>query len=180
MELYQSYIHKSRYARYRDDLGRREHWDETVKRYVDNVIAPKVDEKTAKAVYDAIYNLEVMPSMRSMMTAGEALNRDNVAGYNCSYVPINHIRAFDEVMYILLCGTGVGFSVERQDISKLPTVSEEMNESETTIKVADSKIGWASSYRELVSLLYAGKVPKWDTSAVRVAGTRLKIGRAHV
>lgn len=180
MELYQSYIHKSRYARYRDDLGRREHWDETVKRYVDNVIRPKVDEKTANEVYDAIYNLEVMPSMRSLMTAGEALNRDNVAGYNCSYVPINHIRAFDEVMYILLCGTGVGFSVERQDIQKLPTVSEEMNESETTIKVADSKIGWASAYRELISLLYAGKVPKWDTSAVRAAGARLKTfgGRA--
>lgn len=180
MELYQSYIHKSRYARYRDDLGRRENWDETVQRYVDNVITPKVDSKTAEEVRNAIYNLEVMPSMRSLMTAGDALNRDNVAGYNCSYVPINHIRAFDEVMYILLCGTGVGFSVERQEIGKLPSVSEEMNESETTIKVADSKIGWASAYRELISLLYAGKVPKWDTSAVRAAGTRLKTfgGRA--
>ena len=180
MELYQSYIHKSRYARYRDDLGRREHWDETVQRYVDNVVAPKVDKKTAEEVRNAIYNLEVMPSMRSMMTAGEALNRDNVAGYNCSFTPINHIRCFDEVMYILLCGTGVGFSVERQDIAKLPTVSEEMNESETTIKVSDSKVGWASAYRELISLLYAGKIPKWDTSAVRPAGTRLKTfgGRA--
>jgi ribonucleoside-diphosphate reductase alpha chain len=115
-----------------------------------------------------------------MMVAGEALQRDNVAAYNCSYVPINHIRAFDEVMYILLCGTGVGFSVERGEINKLPTVSEEMHESETTIKVGDSKTGWATAYRELISLLYAGKIPKWDTSKVRPSGARLKTfgGRA--
>ena len=184
MDLYKEFIHKSRYARYRDDLGRREHWSETVDRYITNVVEPVLGDTTNKEVIDnirkAIHDLDVMPSMRSLMTAGEALRRDNVAGYNCSYIPINHIRAFDEVMYILMCGTGVGFTVERQDIQKLPTVSEELRATDTTIKVADSKTGWAGAYKELISLLYSGQVPKWDVSAVRPSGARLKTfgGRA--
>lgn len=180
MDLYEEVIFKSRYARYRDDLGRRENWNETVARYVDNVIKPKCDEETAFDIYDAIYNMEIMPSMRMLMTAGEALDRDHVAGYNCSYLPIDSLRAFDEAMYILLCGTGVGFSVESKYVSQLPVVSEEFHETNTTIEVGDSKIGWASALRELVSLLYAGKIPRWNTSKVRPAGARLKTfgGRA--
>jgi ribonucleoside-diphosphate reductase alpha chain len=129
---------------------------------------------------NAIESLEVMPSMRCLMTAGPALERDNVAGFNCSYLPIDHPRAFDELMYILLCGTGVGFSVERQYVSKLPDVSEEFHDTDTTIAVPDSKVGWAKSFRQLVSLLYAGEVPKWDTSKVRASGEPLKTfgGRA--
>ena len=136
MDLYKEFIHKSRYARYRDDLGRREHWSETVDRYITNVVEPVLGDANKEVIDNirkAIFNLEVMPSMRSLMTAGEALRRDNVAGYNCSYIPINHIRAFDEVMYILMCGTGVGFTVERQDIQKLPTVSEELRATDTKI-----------------------------------------------
>jgi ribonucleoside-triphosphate reductase (thioredoxin) len=131
-------------------------------------------------VYNAIFNLEVMPSMRALMTAGKALDRDNVAGFNCSYLPIDHPRAFDEMMYILMCGTGVGFSVERQYVSKLPLVSEDFHATETTITVIDSKIGWAKAYRELVSLLYSGQLPSWDVSKVRPAGATLKTfgGRA--
>ena len=162
---------------------RREHWSETVDRYISNVVEPVLGDANKEVIDNirkAIFNLEVMPSMRSLMTAGEALRRDNVAGYNCSYIPINHIRAFDEVMYILMCGTGVGFTVERQDIQKLPTVSEELRATDTTIKVADSKTGWAGAYKELISLLYSGQVPKWDVSAVRPSGARLKTfgGRA--
>ena len=157
---YQKYIHASRYARYLPQEKRRETWEETVTRYMD-YWAGKFDIKEDyQTLWDAIYNLEVMPSMRAMATAGEALDRDNVAGFNCSYLAINRQRAFDELMYILLCGTGVGFSVERQYISKLPEISEEMHETDTTIVVADSKIGWASAFRELISLLYAGKVPQ--------------------
>lgn len=181
MDIYNEVIFKSRYARYRDDLGRRENWQETVDRYITNVVEPVIkDEKMIEEVRSAISNMDVMPSMRAMMTAGEALTRDNVAGYNCSYIPIDHPRAFDEVMYILLCGTGVGFSVERQEIAKLSAVSEEIHETDTVIKVGDSKIGWASAYRELISLLYAGKIPKWDVSKVRPSGSRLKTfgGRA--
>jgi len=176
MEIYNQVIFKSRYARYRDDLGRREEWQETVDRYVDSVIAPVITDKaTVEELRTAISNLDVVPSMRALMTAGKALDRDNVAGYNCSYLPIDHPRAFDEVMYILMCGTGVGFSVERQEIAKLPVVAEEMHDTDSIISVGDSKIGWASAYRELISLLYAGKIPKWDLSKVRPAGERLKV-----
>ena len=176
MELYNQVIFKSRYARYKDELGRREDWQETVDRYVDSVVAPVISDKaTVEELRTAISNLDVVPSMRALMTAGKALDRDNVAGYNCSYLPIDHPRAFDEVMYILMCGTGVGFSVERQEIAKLPAVAEEMHDTDSVISVADSKIGWASAYRELISLLYAGKIPKWDLSKVRPAGERLKV-----
>jgi len=141
------------------------------------------DEATLETTYkceEAILNLEVMPSMRCLMTAGPALERDNVAGYNCSYVAVDNIRVFDEIMYILLCGTGVGFSVERQFINQLPEVPNELQETSTVIRVRDSKIGWASAYKELIALLYSGCVPKWDTSKVRPAGARLKTfgGRA--
>jgi ribonucleoside-triphosphate reductase (thioredoxin) len=177
---YQLYIHQSRYARYRDDLGRRETWDETVKRYCDFLDLQHGKDFPYQDVYDGIYEMHVMPSMRALMTAGEALERDNVAGYNCSYLPIDHPRAFDECMYILLCGTGVGFSVERQFIQSLPEVPESIHKSDTKIVVADSKIGWASAFRELISLLYAGKYPSWDLSRIRPAGARLKVfgGRA--
>ena len=180
MNQYQQYIHLSRYARYRDDLGRRETWDETVARYCDFWKEKYGDLFPYTAVYDAINSLNVMPSMRALMCAGPALERDNIAGYNCSYVPVSNVRDFDEIMYILLCGTGVGFSVERQYINQLPEVPDELFETDSTIIVADSKIGWASAFRELVSLLYAGKVPRWDVSKVRPAGSRLKTfgGRA--
>ena len=179
---YQQYIHLSRYARWNDKLGRRETWVETVDRYI-NYFAdkfPSIRGKLKGEVRDAILNLEVMPSMRCLMTAGEPLDRDNVAGYNCSYLAINRQRAFDEMLYILMCGTGVGFSVERQYVCHLPTVPEKLYESDTTIVVADSKIGWARSLRELISLLYSGHIPKWDLSKVRPAGARLKTfgGRA--
>ena len=180
MDEYGIYIHKSRYARYRDDLGRRETWPETVKRYCDFWQGRFGDKFPYDQIYGSIVNLEVMPSMRALMSAGPALDRDNMAGYNCSYVTIDSQRSFDEIMYILLCGTGVGFSVERQYVSKLPEVPEELHESDTTIVVADSKIGWAAAFRELLSLLYSGQVPKWDVSRIRPAGARLKIfgGRA--
>ena len=181
MDSYQQYIHKSRYARYVPELQRRETWDETVSRYCDYFKERgQLKGKDYDEVYNAIYNLEVMPSMRALMTAGKALDRDNVAGFNCSYLPIDHPRAFDEMMYILMCGTGVGFSVERQYVSKLPSVSEDFHETETTITVIDSKIGWAKAYRELVSLLYSGQLPSWDVSKVRPAGATLKTfgGRA--
>ena len=179
---YQHYIALSKYARFRDDLGRRETWAETVQRYIDFMKNQTGldDPKLFAELYDAILNLEVMPSMRAMMTAGPALERDNVAGFNCSYLPINHLRSFDELMYILMCGTGVGFSVERQYVKKLPEVSDEFHDTDTTIHVADSKIGWAKAFRELLSLLYSGQVPKWDVSKVRGAGARLNTfgGRA--
>lgn len=182
MTDYQQYIHTSRYARYLDDEGRRETWNETVKRYIDFFVGHCVslDDGTANSLSDAIIHLEVMPSMRCMMTAGKALERDNVAGYNCSYRAVDDVRAFDEIMYVLLCGTGVGFSVERQYINQLPEVAEEFYDTNTTIVVPDSKIGWASSYREFISLLYGGKIPRWDVSKVRPAGARLKTfgGRA--
>jgi ribonucleoside-triphosphate reductase len=181
MDVYQSYIHKSRYARYLPDEKRRETWGETVGRYI-NYFKDRgsLDDKTGVELYNAIYNMDVMPSMRALMTAGEALDRDNVAGFNCSYITIDHPRAFDEMMYILMCGTGVGFSVERQYIQKLPEIAEEFHATDTTIHVADSKIGWAKSYRELVSLLYSGQLPSWDVSKVRPAGAALRTfgGRA--
>ena len=179
MDAYQQYIHKSRYARYLPEEKRRETWEETVSRYV-NFWGDDLPETARKEVYEAIHSLDVMPSMRALMTAGEALERDNVAGFNCSYLPIDHQKAFDELMYVLLCGTGVGFSVERQYISKLPEVAETFHETDTVINVADSKIGWAKSFRELVSLLYSGQIPQWDTSRVRPSGAPLKVfgGRA--
>lgn len=179
MDNYSAYIHKSRYARYLPEESRRETWEETVDRYI-NFFSDKLDKKTAAELRSSIIAMKVMPSMRSLMTAGKALERDNVAGFNCSYIPIDNQRSFDELMYILLCGTGVGFSVERQYVGKLPEVAEDMFQTDTTIHVADSKIGWAKSFRELVSLLYTGQVPTWDVSKVREAGATLKTfgGRA--
>ena len=177
---YQSFIHCSRYARWLEKEQRRESWSETVSRYIENVVLPKTrDEVLLSDIEEAILNLDVMPSMRSMMTAGEALNRDNTAGYNCSYLPVDSPRSFDEAMFILLCGTGVGFSVERQYISKLPEVPE-LEGTDYTILVEDSKEGWAKALRKLVTLLYAGEIPRWDTSKVRPAGAKLKTfgGRA--
>ena len=182
---YQSFIHKSRYAKYFDGKGR-ENWDETVSRYMDNVVEPVLDsghsEENLNIAHDieqAIIGLEIMPSMRAMMTAGPALSRDNTAGYNCSYLPVDDPKSFDEAMFILLCGTGVGFSVERQYITKLPEVPH-LFESDTTIVVKDSKEGWAKAFRQLLALLWAGEIPKWDVSLVRPAGARLKTfgGRA--
>ena len=181
MDQYQSFIHKSRYARWLDSEGRRETWDETVNRYVDFFVErEQLNENEALELFNAIHNLEVMPSMRCMMTAGEALKRDNVAGFNCSYLHIDHPRAFDELMYVLMCGTGVGFSVERNFIAKLPEVAETFHKTSSTIVVSDSKLGWASAFRELIAMLYAGKLPEWDMSRVRPAGARLKTfgGRA--
>ena len=182
MNDYEKYIHQSRYARYLPEEKRRETWEETVARYCD-FFQDKFGEgilTNLPELEQAIINMEVMPSMRCMMTAGEALERDHVAGYNCSYVAVDNQRVFDETMYVLMCGTGVGFSVERQYVQKLPEIAEEFNETDTTIVVRDSKIGWAKAYRELISMLYNGQVPKWDVSKVRPAGARLKTfgGRA--
>ena len=179
MDNYSKFIAASRYARWQDDKSRRETWEETAQRYV-AYWGNKIGSDEKQKITDAIVNLEVMPSMRCVMTAGPALDRDNVAGFNCSYLPIDHPKAFDELMYILMCGTGVGFSVERQYVGKLPVVAEEHHTTDTTIAVADSKIGWAKAMRQLIAMLYAGEVPKWDTSKVREAGERLKTfgGRA--
>jgi len=181
MDQYQSFIHKSRYARWLESEGRRETWEETVHRYV-NFFKEReqLNDEEGQELFDAIQAMEVMPSMRCMMTAGEALKRDNVAGFNCSYLHIDHPRAFDELMYVLMCGTGVGFSVERNFITKLPEVAESFHKTSSTIVVSDSKLGWASAFRELIAMLYAGKLPQWDTSRVRPAGARLKTfgGRA--
>jgi ribonucleoside-diphosphate reductase alpha chain len=179
---YQSFIHKSRYARWIQDAGRRETWDETVGRYIDNVVRrvlPDSLHNLALECEQAILGLEVAPSMRAMMTAGPALDRDNTAGYNCSYLPVDDPKSFDEAMYILLCGTGVGFSVERQYVTKLPEIPE-LFYSDTTVVVKDSKEGWAKAFRQVLALLWAGEIPKWDISRVRPAGARLKVfgGRA--
>ena len=175
MGLYEEFVHKSRYSRYLWDEGRRESWEETVLRYV-NYWKEKgmLNEAEAVEIANAIENLEVMPSMRAMASAGPALDRDNMAGFNCSYIAVDHVRVFDEILYILMCGTGVGFSVERQSISKLPDVAEQFEESDTVIKVSASKKGWAKAFKELISLLYAGQVPKWDMSKVREKGAPLK------
>jgi ribonucleoside-diphosphate reductase alpha chain len=175
---YQSFIHKSRYAKYIDGKGR-ESWPETVSRYVENVVGDRVDKQTSTEIEQAILSLDIMPSMRAMMTAGAALERDNTAGYNCSYLPVDDPKSFDEAMYILLCGTGVGFSVERQFVSKLPEVPK-LFESDTTVVVKDSKEGWAKAFRQVLALLWAGEIPQWDISRVRPAGARLKTfgGRA--
>jgi ribonucleoside-triphosphate reductase (thioredoxin) len=181
MDQYQSFIHKSRYARWIPEHGRRETWSETVFRYVSFWRdREQITVKEGQKLYDAIHNLEVMPSMRCMMTAGKALDKDNVAGFNCSYLHIDSPRSFDELMYVLMCGTGVGFSVERNFINKLPVVAETFHQTDSIIVVSDSKIGWASAFRELIAMLYAGKIPKWDMSRVRSAGERLKTfgGRA--
>ena len=184
---YQQLIAASRYSRWDEEVGRRETWEETVSRYVDNVVTPKLHGEDVEApmgvvqeIRQAILNLEVMPSMRMLMTAGPALERDHMAGYNCSFVAIDNPRAFDEILYILTCGTGVGFSCESQFVNKLPEVAESFHDTDTTIVVADSRIGWASSFRELLSLLYAGKIPRIDVSRVRAKGERLKTfgGRA--
>jgi len=187
MTPYQEYIGKSRYSRYLDDKGRREHWPETVNRYFDFMtkhLKDKHDYTLTQPLRDelqsAVTNLEVMPSMRSIMTAGDALERQNIAGYNCSYLPIDDPKAFDEAMYILLCGTGVGFSVEQKYVSKLPEIPVDLYNSGTVINVKDSKEGWAKALRQVIALLYAGEIPKWDVSGVRPAGARLKTfgGRA--
>lgn len=183
MSVYEEYIHKSRYARYIPELQRRESWEETIDRYL-LFFQPQIEKLGGKKIENrlrkAMLSKSVMPSMRALMTAGPALARDNVAGFNCSYLPIDHIRAFDELMYILLCGTGVGFSVERQYVNQLPEVAEEFHETVTTIDIADSKLGWASGFKELISLLYSGRIPRWDMGRVRPAGATLKTfgGRA--
>lgn len=179
---FQKYIYKSRYARWLDSEKRREHWYETVRRYCqfwENKYPWLAELEDWHDAEQAILNLEVMPSMRALMTAGEALDRDNLAGYNCAYIAADTPKAFDEAVYVLMCGTGLGYSVERQFINQLPEVPKQ-NDTDTVINVKDSKIGWAAAYRELVSLLYAGQVPKWDMSKIRPAGARLKTfgGRA--
>ena len=177
---YQAFIHTSRYARWLDDQNRRETWEETVDRYISNLVVGRADPKTTMEIEEAILGLEIMPSMRALMTAGPALDRDNTAGYNCSYLPVDDPKSFDEAMFILLCGTGVGFSVERQYVSKLPEVPDQLFVAEDVIVVHDSKEGWAKSFRKLVAMLYAGEIPTWDTSKVRKAGAKLKTfgGRA--
>jgi len=179
---YQTFIATSRYARWLEEENRRETWGETVGRYMSFLkkSTDKVEPEVWEELEEAILNLQVMPSMRALMTAGVAAERDNTCIYNCSYLPVDHIRAFDEAMFILLCGTGVGFSVERQSISKLPDIPTELNQSNDVIFVEDSKEGWAKALHKLLSHLYTGDIPKWDVSAVRPAGARLKTfgGRA--
>ena len=186
---YQQFIHLSRYARWNEEKQRRETWSETVSRYfdffekhlVENFMLNKHDYISAREYLEkAVLHLNIMPSMRALMSAGKALERDNVAGFNCSYVAVDNVRAFDETLYILMCGTGVGFSVERQYINELPDLPEDLFPTDTVIKVADSKIGWAKAYKELMSLLYVGQIPTWDVSNIRPYGARLKTfgGRA--
>ena len=187
MDLYMQFIHLSRYSRWLENENRRETWTETVDRYfnfmewhlkenLNYTLTPELKLK----LRNAILNLDIMPSMRALMTAGEALKRDNTAGYNCAYTAINRVRAFDEILYVLMCGTGVGFSVEREYVEKLPTISQTFSETETVIVVKDSKDGWARAFKQLISLLIGGEIPKWDLSKIRPAGARLKIfgGRA--
>ena len=184
MDQYQEYIAASRYARFQDDKGRRETWEETVTRFVDYIFSrtPAISANSAvkEELFSAIKNLELMPSMRAMMTAGKSADRDNTCVYNCSYLPVDDPKSFDEAMFILLCGTGVGFSVESKYISQLPEVPDRLFDSEHTIAVHDSKEGWAKSLRLLLANLWAGEIPKWDVSNVRPAGARLKTfgGRA--
>ena len=175
---YQAFIHKSRYAKYYEGKGR-ESWDDTVDRYMNNIVGNLADTVTKKEIEQAILGLEVMPSMRSLMTAGKAAERDNTCMYNCSYLAVDDVKAFDEAMFILLCGTGVGFSVERQSVQKLPEVPT-LFVSETNIVVKDSKEGWAKALRQMIALLYSGEIPTWDVSKVRPAGAPLKTfgGRA--
>ena len=177
---YQTFIATSRYARWLEEEGRRETWSETVSRYMDNIVRPKVGaEFNSSEIEQAILSLEVMPSMRSMMTAGKAANRDNTCMYNCSYLAVDDPKSFDEAMFILLCGTGVGFSVERQYINNLPEVPT-LFDSDTIVMVRDSKEGWAKAFRQVLALLWAGEIPKWNVEKIRPAGARLKTfgGRA--
>ena len=184
---YQEYIHLSRYARYRYEDNRRETWEETVDRYfeffkehIEGISNFKVTPKLLETLKTAVLNLEIMPSMRALMTAGEALKRENVAGYNCSYIAVDSLRAFDELLYVLMNGTGVGFSVERQYVTELPIINEEFHDTDTVIMVSDSKLGWAKAFRELIHLLVSGQIPQWNLSRVRAAGAPLKTfgGRA--
>ena len=184
---YQEFIHLSRYSRWLPKEGRRETWRETVTRYFDffqehlkQSCKYSLDKSLREELEDAVIHLKIMPSMRCLMTAGEALKRENIAGYNCSYVAVDRPQAFDEILYVLMNGTGVGFSVERQFVSNLPTVADEFHPSDTTIVVQDSKMGWAKAFKELVAMLYHGQIPKWDLSKVRPAGAPLKTfgGRA--
>ena len=184
---YQEFIHLSRYSRWLPKEGRRENWRETVTRYFDffqehlkQSCKYNLDKSLREELEDAVIHLKIMPSMRCLMTAGEALKRENIAGYNCSYVAVDRPQAFDEILYVLMNGTGVGFSVERQFVSNLPTVADEFHPSDTTIVVQDSKMGWAKAFKELVAMLYHGQIPKWDLSKVRPAGAPLKTfgGRA--
>lgn len=185
--IYQQYIHLSRYSRWLENEKRRETWSETVDRYFNFFVeylaennSYKLNKKDRDELENAVLSLSIMPSMRALMTAGEALKRENVAGYNCAYIAVDNPRAFDEILYILMNGTGVGFSVESKFIDQLPIIAEDFHPSDTTIVVADSKLGWAKSFKELVHLLYGGQVPKWDVSRVRPAGAPLKTfgGRA--
>ena len=178
---YQNFIALSRYARWKDDEQRRETWSETVTRYFDYMAGHlrdncnyKLPDSLRDELEEAVLNIAVMPSMRALMTSGPALDRCHVGGYNCSYVPVDSPRAFDETMYILMCGTGVGFSVERNCIDKLPLVAEDFHRTDTVIKVGDSRPGWAKSLKELIAMLYSGQIPEWDVSEVRPAGARLK------
>ena len=184
---YQEFIHLSRYSRWLPEKVRRETWNETVTRYFDfftehlkDMTGYELEKEVREEIEMAVLGQRVMPSMRCLMTAGEALKRENIAGYNCSYVAVNRIQAFDEILYVLMNGTGVGFSVERQFVSELPLVAEEFHETDTVIVVSDSKMGWAKAFKELVGLLYIGQIPKWDMSKVRAAGAPLKTfgGRA--
>ena len=184
---YQEFIHLSRYSRWLSEEKRRETWGETVSRYFDyfaehlqELHQYKLSDRLRNELETAVLDLKVMPSMRCLMTAGEALKRENIAGYNCSFVTVNRVQAFDEILYVLMNGTGVGFSVERQEVAKLPPIAEEFFMSDTTIVVADSKLGWAKAYKELVGMLYIGQIPRWDLNKVRPSGAPLKTfgGRA--
>jgi ribonucleoside-diphosphate reductase alpha chain len=178
--VYQQFIHKSRYARWLPTEKRREEWHETVSRYFDffekqiekNCLY-KIDKKTREYLENKVLNLEVMPSMRALMTAGSALEKENIAGYNCSYIPVDHPKAFDEILYVLMCGTGVGFSVEKKYTELLPSVADDFHDTESVVVVRDSKLGWAKAFREVITLLYAGQIPRWDISNVRPSGARL-------
>ena len=185
--IYQQYIHLSRYSRWLEKEKRRETWEETVTRYFDffkehleNNNSYKLDSELRKVLETAVLDLKIMPSMRCLMTAGEALKRENVAGYNCAFIAVDCPRSFDEILYVLMNGTGVGFSVENKFVNELPIIAEDFHNSDTTIVVADSKLGWAKSFKELVHLLYSGQIPKWNTDKVRLAGAVLKTfgGRA--
>ena len=184
---YQEFIHLSRYSRWLPDKERRETWDETVARYFDfftehlkDLHEFKLTKELRDELEEAVLSLKIMPSMRCIMTAGEALKRENIAGYNCSYIAIDRVQSFDEILYVLMNGTGVGFSVERQYVSQLPVIAEDFNPSDTVIVVADSKLGWARAFKELLGMLYIGQIPCWDTSKIRPAGAPLKTfgGRA--
>lgn len=187
IDPYRSFIAVSRYARWDEEKGRRETWAETVDRYVEFMQGHlaknydfNIEGRLADQIRDAILNHKVMPSMRALMTAGPALERENLAGYNCSFIAVDSPRAFDEALYVLMNGTGLGFSVTQENVDKLPVVDDTFHDTDTTIVVADSKLGWAKALKELVAMLYSGQVPAIDTSKVRPKGARLKTfgGRA--